>query len=504
MTDQQTERFVAALHARRVEPRPEFVAELGQRIREEAASSAVSPIVWTDDQRESVGTNSVVYFEQQADGSDALSDRKRWFSAGIAVAATILVLVGVVVVADRDIDDVEPDAPSSPSVTDPPPPPEESVPPLSVVDSLGFRWSQVPHDEAVFGVDSVSFDPAMTSVTAGGPGLVAVGTDGTHYESEGHLGEFGDAAVWTSVDGITWSRVPHDETVFGGAAMNSVTVGGPGLVAVGGTNSGAAVWTSVDGLTWSRVPHDETVFGGDADMNSVTVGGPGLVAVGPEFLEGAAAVWTSADGLAWSRVPEDEEVFGGASIRDVTAGGPGLVAVGSAWLEEEDRGVAAVWTSVDGLTWSRVPHDEAMFGADADQWMAAVAVGGPGLVAVGKFRNEDLYDQGAAVWTSVDGLTWSRVPSDRTVWGYGDVTSLVAVDSGLVAVGANYAPWLSDRGGRVWTSPDGITWSRAPHETFFNYSTIASVTVGGPGLVAVGDTFSSDSDGVVWTATLED
>ena len=41
------------------------------------------------------------------------------------------------------------------------------------------------------------------------------------------------AAVWTSVNGITWSRVPHDETVFGGASgrwMNSVTVGGPGLV----------------------------------------------------------------------------------------------------------------------------------------------------------------------------------------------------------------------------------------------------------------------------------
>jgi hypothetical protein len=120
MTDQQTERFVAALDARRVEPRPEFVAELGQRFREEAGSSAVSAIVWTDEPRKPVGTNLVVDFEQQPDESDALSDRTRWFSVGIAVAATILVLVGVVVVADRDI---EPDAPSSPSVTEPPPEP---------------------------------------------------------------------------------------------------------------------------------------------------------------------------------------------------------------------------------------------------------------------------------------------------------------------------------------------------------------------------------------------
>ena len=40
----------------------------------------------------------------------------------------------------------------------------------------------------------------------------------------------------------------------------------------------AAVWTSVDGITWSRVPHDEGVFGGDDGeddqrMNSVIAGG---------------------------------------------------------------------------------------------------------------------------------------------------------------------------------------------------------------------------------------
>ena len=55
--------------------------------------------------------------------------------------------------------------------------------------------------------------------------------------------------MWTSADGITWSRVPHDESVFGGALtqeMNSVTAGGPGLVAVGidglGNDGDEAVW----------------------------------------------------------------------------------------------------------------------------------------------------------------------------------------------------------------------------------------------------------------------
>jgi hypothetical protein len=171
----------------------------------------------------------------------------------------------------------------------------------------GITWSRVPHDEAVFGGEG---NQEMNSVTAGGPGLVAVGWDGIGDFSS-VLRDPGSAVVWTSVDGITWSRVPHDESVFGPAdkrqKITSVTVGGPGLVAVGteriGQDEGigvrAAVWTSVDGITWSRVPHDEAVF--DAELGqwmwSVTAGGPGLVAIGNAFqVDGAhAAAWKWGD-----------------------------------------------------------------------------------------------------------------------------------------------------------------------------------------------------------------
>jgi hypothetical protein len=117
--------------------------------------------------------------------------------------------------------------------------------------------------------------------------------------------------VWTSPDGFTWSRVPHDEDVFatGGESysagahqeqMLSVTAGGSGLVAVGfdsidhcGWDS--AVWTSPGGFTWSRVPDERgcftTGFGSYDRMLSVTVGPSGLVAVGEEHYPGAAAVW---------------------------------------------------------------------------------------------------------------------------------------------------------------------------------------------------------------------
>ncbi len=273
-------------------------------------------------------------------------------------------------------------------------------------------WSRIPDDEAVLGGAG---NQMLGSVTSGGPGLVAVGW--------GESGGDQDAAVWTSPDGITWSRIPHDEAVLGGAGdqlMVDVTVGGPGLVAVGWDgpvgDQDAAVWTSPDGITWSRAPHNEKVFGeaGFQGMFGVTVGGPGLVAVGVDdanFAPGAA-VWTSPDGITWSRVPHDEAGFGGAGFQamgSVTSGGPGLVAVGSVGRFVDSD--AAVWTSADGVTWSRVPHDDVVFGGAGEQRMRSVTAGGPGLIAVG--WDGLVGNQEAAVWTSPDGITWSRVPRRR-------------------------------------------------------------------------------------------
>lgn len=80
----------------------------------------------------------------------------------------------------------------------------------------------------------------MASVVAGGPGLVAVGNGGVAGDT---------AAVWTSTEGLAWQPVEHDDSAFGIGGeslqvMLSVTVGGPGLVAVGRDRDSAAVWVS--------------------------------------------------------------------------------------------------------------------------------------------------------------------------------------------------------------------------------------------------------------------
>jgi hypothetical protein len=455
---------------------------------------------------------TVLVFPQPGESSGQQQPR-RWLGVAATVAVGTLVVAGVLVVAVNGGEETE--TIPSPVATDVTDSNAAERPALPTTGGLGSepRWSRVPHSEAAFGE---GFEQAMSGVTVGGPGLVAVGQAGSARPR---------AAVWTSPDGINWSRIPGHEAIFGEAHMNSVTAGGPGLVAVGSDSAvgdsgdNAVVWTSPDGINWSRVPHDEAILGG-ADMVSVTAGGPGLVAVGwdghPQGEESNAVVWTSPDGITWSRVPHDEAVFGnvtGAWMWSVTAGGPGLVAVG------DSTDGAAVWTSPDGITWSRVPHDEAVFG---DAGMRSVTAGRTGLVAVGGAWREA--DGGAAVWTSVDGITWSRVPHDEAVFG-GPIdqamTSVTAGGVGLVAVGLDGVNDFSRSGNgdaldaAVWTSVDGIVWSRIAHdEPVFGAQPkpvleMRSVIAGGPGLVAVGanrvyDTSgATESDAAVWVATLE-
>jgi hypothetical protein len=499
------------------------------------------------------GDNVRVVDDGSGDGDGQWKPARRWWIvAATAFGLSVAVALLVVNLPSNGEPTVEPlgAVPAAAPKT----PPDRGVPsdPFDIRGcEVSSAWIQV--------CDTASFDgTAMYAVTAGGPGLVAVGANGLDYSTPGGVADPGgyeqaaptgatDAVVWTSLFGFTWTRVPHDGVTFGGVGgqqMFGVTVGGPGLVAVGRDGpvvdgeGDAAVWTSSDGFTWSRVPHDEDVFGGEGEqrMVSVTVGGPGLVAIGfdrgAQGGEGDAAVWTSSDGFTWSRVPHDEVVFGGESqpqMLSLTAGGPGLVAVGTdgypyvlnfgqldgSFDEPADELAvdAAVWTSTDGFTWSRVPHDEAIFGGEGEQRMVSVAVGGPGVVAVGSVtgdlgRGWHTFD--AAVWTSADGINWSRVQHDVAVFAasgdLGDaeeqMLSVAASGPGLVAVGFDSAygcGWDS----AVWTSTDGFTWSRVPDvrncDADGPYDRMLSVTVGPTGLVAVGEEHSPGA-AAVWNS----
>jgi hypothetical protein len=237
-----------------------------------------------------------------------------------------------------------------------------------------------------------SGDQLMRRVIAGGPGVVAVGSNGDR------------AAVWT-FDGTGWT--PQASSVFGMAGhaeeMWSVAILNGTIVAVGddrvGDHQVAAAWFSPDqGLSWHRAIIRGGTGNGDQQMTTVVQAGPGLVAVGYDTFSGDenAAVWTSTDGRAWDEVQDPD--FGGPGRQEMKGVIPvdgNVVAVGIDTTGSDQNG--AVWISPNGETWTK--HDPPALGGPAVQQVKSVVQVGQRLIAVGRDRS-DTQDENAAVWVA--------------------------------------------------------------------------------------------------------
>ncbi len=309
----------------------------------------------------------------------------------------------------------------------------------------------------------------FADIAEGPGGYVAVGRD-----ANGH------AAFWSSSDCRRWEPAAARGTSVD--ALRAVTAGGPGYVAL--ADGGVVAWTSTDGRSWRQVGDDPFRLSGAAIDASSYVKDLGvragrLVAVGAA--ESVSAIWTSGDGSSWTRVAPLEGAEQGYfyGLDDVIASEVGLVAVG-----EADTGVP-IWTSRDGVAWRRA-HDVATAAdatppsaqAGAMQWprIFFVTVDRAGvLTAFGTRRS------GWEAWTSRDGITWlSRPIPDLGPIGSIIIASMISTADGFVAVGrvedaAAASPAVSAQPaasglafpyrGVIWTSADGIAWTRRPSHT---------------------------------------
>ncbi len=203
--------------------------------------------------------------------------------------------------------------------------------------------------------------------------------------------------------------------------------------------------------------------------------------------------------MDWTRVPDEAGVFNGAGdyqMVDVVVGGPGVVTVGS--VSSLDGGIAAVWTSQDGLVWSRVVDTDGALAGSGDQAMVSVAPGGPGFVAVGREKPES--DLDSVVWVSPDGASWTRIDTGDVFGGPGDqaVAQVSEVGGGLMAVGYER---IEDRDAQVWESKDGLTWAKSgdPGLIAEGLQEIHSLAASTEGIIAVG--YSGDiasTNAAVW------
>lgn len=205
------------------------------------------------------------------------------------------------------------------------------------------------------------------------------------------------AGLWWAGPDLAFRRATIDGAKD--ADITSVAAWGDGFVASGvvhGTTPRAALWTSPDGRTWTRVA-DTPAFdiGGYFDtMETPSHGGPvqvvagrnGLVAVGStcDAKGGACRLvsWRSADGVAWERGDAAPGLLPYALAVDGTGGSLALVDVHDA---TGNRTGSAAVRSTDGLSWALVDTANLGVGRAAvvglEQGFAVVDVGGDAYTA---------------------------------------------------------------------------------------------------------------------------
>jgi hypothetical protein len=296
--------------------------------------------------------------------------------------------------------------------------------------------------------------PRIHAVTPGGPGFVGVGA--------AFPGDDTSSAIYTSPDALTWTVVDEPKP---GRSLGAVVAGGPGFVAA--SSSPPAIWTSPDGLAWTESASSDA-FGETTTLLS-------LSAVDGLMFAGAHdGLFTSSDGIDWQRADLGGEP---EAVNDVARSGAGYVAVGSSLVGSmESKG--AVWTSTDGLAWDRLPDDPVFARAS----LYSVAAHDGLLVATGYASDPpgagSLFARPSA-WTSRDGTTWERsevvdptLPVRQTTTGALEgalMTSLARTEAGWLAAGTALTAEADAArfDAAIWTSADGETWQRVPHDPAF-------------------------------------
>jgi hypothetical protein len=298
--------------------------------------------------------------------------------------------------------------------------------------------------------------------------------------------------VWTTEDGLRWQQTSG---ITGGTnvEVHDLTVGGPGMVAVGQDFSDdgerAAVWTSTDGKTWTAVANQAVFLNGE--MNQVGGTDAGVVAFGGNV------AWTSADGLRWQRATD-------ATSRHIAQGITRLISLDDRLVAFVNRkspsGSLEVWQRT-GAAWTKVadlPHSTGGIVRQA-------ARGPRGWVAMGAVGIHDL----PTVWTSQDGTHWV-LASETSAFKGTTFRYLIALNAGFVAVGFSGEEPGTTCGtgepviGHTWTSTDGSTWREMAHEGQFNRAVLYALYARNDTLFMLGGFFPprSGERTTVWTARL--
>jgi Protein kinase domain len=239
-------------------------------------------------------------------------------------------------------------------------------------------------------VSDVSGRSALTSVTHGPAGWLAVGTPGP--------------VAYTSTDGITWQPAAGSIAADLHGVVGVAAAADPhGYVIVGKliTTGGACVadvWWSPDLASWTR-SHDVDDVTGSSQVLAVAAGANGFISAGSHG--GQPAVWPTADGSSWTTMVLPLPSGATGVLQQIAISGNRVAALGVQTVAGVTTPLAEL--SVDGgRAWRQVP-----FGAPGpDVAVTALTAEGGGFTAAVQTGTPG--QSQLTIWTSADGTAWTQ------------------------------------------------------------------------------------------------
>lgn len=220
--------------------------------------------------------------------------------------------------------------------------------------------------------------------------------------------------------------------------------------------------SSTDGLHWTAGRSlDITGLANFGRVGQMVEGPGGLLAVGrpqPMACGGPSTVdglWTSTDGVAWTRVMLSGDLAS-AVLYTVDAGSTGYIATGAL-----TGGAPALWISQDGRSWHRLNLSTSTFGGAVVDGATDFAAG---FVISGAVRGDGTcggyQTLTPSLWWSKDGTSWTRarlagIAPASDAW----VTVARINDHCLMAVANEWNASSQVTNQRMWVTSDGQTWT---------------------------------------------
>jgi hypothetical protein len=295
----------------------------------------------------------------------------------------------------------------------------------AITDTPGLEWVIGTTDEGLIAISMGlvhTSDDGVVWQPSGSLGEGASAVDIEHHEGtlvaagvvvseEEDGGRAHSPAVWTSTDGgVTWTQ--ND------LGVTDVTTTPDGFVAVGierrdsdptYSKTQGVLWTSADGLSWTRVATTDDPEGISSAFSNVVWNGQVVILGhrGPDYVSEGSDLEDSEphENVTWfsngtdlsEPVPSNLEGYLDANQTAVTP--HGIIAM-THWTTPTVKTVAAAWISDDGTTWTEL----------------SIEPGNYEYTDIGQFGNEVLitgYDlserDDTGLWSTLDGTNWLRL-----------------------------------------------------------------------------------------------